>query len=82
MSNNYGRNNLVIRFKCSKCGNQLNLSYEKDETATRSGQEDSDGISGGFKVEGHFYIEPCKTCIEEPQHQLDTLRKILKGASK
>ena len=75
---NFGRHNLVTRFKCSKCGNQLSLSYEKEANAKGSEYE-NDNITGGNKVENNIFIEPCKVCIDKPQKELDTLRKILKG---
>ena len=78
MSDNYGRNNLVTRFKCSKCGNQLTLSA-KDESPVGLKEYERDGITGASKVENDIFIEPCKTCVDKPQKQLDTLKEILKG---
>lgn len=76
---NYGRYNLVTRFKCSKCGSQLSLSYTKDDNIKVYPNYVSDGMTGADKVESDIWIEPCETCVESPQKELDTLRRILKG---
>ena len=78
MMENYSRMNLITRFKCSKCGNQLSLAYRKEEDAKGRDYE-NDNITGANKVENDVFIEPCQTCVEKPQKELDTLRNILKG---
>lgn len=77
---NIGRVNLVTRFKCATCGNQLELSREVNkETKDQFPNELSDGITGADKVEMNVFIEPCKVCIGKPTRQLQTLKEILRG---
>lgn len=73
------RVNLVTRFKCAECGNQLSLCYNNDAKQTQDDYDESDKITGACKVENDIYIEPCKYCVEKPKKDLETLRSLLKG---
>lgn len=72
--NNFGRINLITRFKCSVCGTQLSLSYDKPN---KSGEYTQDGFTGSDKLEQNIYIEPCEICVGVPAKQLATLKRIL-----
>ena len=79
MDINNSRINLVTRFKCSKCGNQLKLCLEKfaENTFTKP-NEVVDNITGTDKIENNIYIEPCDICVNKYKKDLETLKKIFK----
>lgn len=77
---NLGRVNLVTRFCCATCGNQLELSSSVNREKQQSSRDYlNDNITGADKVEVNIWIEPCKKCIGVPIKQLETLKEILKS---
>lgn len=75
MSENDGRVNLVTRFTCANCGDQLNITYD---TKKPSGTNyENDRITGALKVETYVSVEPCKRCLDEWREPLVTIRNAL-----
>lgn len=73
---NAGRHFLVTQMHCAKCGGVLELSYDKP---TNPLEYESDGITGGNKVEMKVFIEPCKKCmrpVEDLKSAMKTLHNI------
>jgi len=73
---NYGRINLITRFTCSVCGDQLSLSYDTKKP-TSNGYQD-DGITGAAKIENYVSVEPCKKCINKYKEPIEQIQKALK----
>ena len=81
MSDNYGRTNLITRFTCSQCGDQLNLSYKTKKPGCGDAEEE-DGITGAYKLEIYVSVEPCHKCMEPVRkvaEALATLNSLKKG---
>lgn len=77
---NIGRVNLITRFCCATCGNQLELSSNVNkETKEQFPDYIRDSITGSDKIEFNVWVEPCKKCIGVPTKQLETLKQILKS---
>ena len=55
------RTHLITKFKCTKCGSLLNVSYD----CPNNQSDYSDGEpSGAYKVDNIIGIHPCEKCME------------------
>lgn len=74
---NSGRNHLVTRFRCTDCGEYLDLSYEPKEKLSHLTQRD-EVVTGASKVENTLYIEPCRGCVGKAQRPIALMREALR----
>lgn len=81
MSNDSSRTFVVTTFRCTVCGNALNVSYcnEPGKLQPR-GEYVDDGITGADKVEQRINVHPCEKCLS-PLNELRRAVKTLKDAS-
>jgi hypothetical protein len=73
------RYNLVTKFVCANCGQQLRLSYEAPKT-TKYNQFADSGITGACKVEQDVSIYPCDSCYGEAIRPIKALADAMKAA--
>jgi len=71
------RNFLASKFICTKCGDQLNASYDIPKLHENS----NDSIAGAQKVEMFIAVDPCKTCLA-PLNEIINAIKVLTKLSK
>lgn len=72
------RYNLVTKFICAKCGEQLTMSYSAPAAkATGYNRDAEDGITGALKVENRIAIHPCRKCYSDAVAPMDAMRKAL-----
>jgi hypothetical protein len=71
------RYNLVTNFRCSVCGNKLQLSYDKIKSPEYKPETDDD-ITGAHKVEVSITVHPCEKCYSAATEPLNALKRILK----
>ena len=52
---------LITKFVCAKCGDNLELTYDKPSGAVRHADGEP---TGAAKVEQVVVVEPCRRCLE------------------
>lgn len=62
---------LVTKLVCSKCGGNLQLTYDKPKGPSRYADGEP---TGAAMVETRIAVEPCRTCMAP----LDDVRRALK----
>ncbi len=75
------RYNLVTRFVCAKCGDQLALTHQPAKS-NEYAPEKSDGITGAAKVEQAIGIHPCQRCYSEATEPIKALRAALNSIAR
>lgn len=79
------RTNIVLRFRCAKCGRILRLTNKGPspyaESKTDKGEYDDDGITGANKVETTAaFIHPCANCYGKARQPAELIQKALEKA--
>ena len=71
------RNNLITNFNCQKCGKLL----EVERNCESKKVEDTDTVSGAFKIDMNIYVVPCANCLQ-PVEDIKRALSLLEGVVK
>lgn len=69
---------LVTKFVCTRCGNNLSLSYDVPKSAGKYAEGEP---TGGVMVQQCVGVEPCH-CVTRPAQELRNALKILQEVAR